>query len=184
MSRTILAATFSFAVLGDTGTAHADVPFFNATCPGHVEVHADEGGPVYLDGNEAKLRRFNSSYYEASHGPMTVSIGVNPDGSVAVSYTRQGSGNGICQINAHQRHGRKTEEVERRQDLEISLIDMPRFCAGEASSTFERRPNQITTNSAYKIGARYVVQGWFDGQRGSTFFNCYFNERGSFVEVR
>lgn len=171
--------------LATAGTARADVPFFNAMCPGNVEVHADEGGPVYLNGSEAKLHRYNSNYYyEASHGPTTLSISINPDGSVTVSYTRQGAGNGICQVNAHQRHGRKIEEVPRQSDLDISMGDMPRYCAGEASATFNRRPNEITTNMAYRIGKRYVVQGWFDGQRGSTFFNCYFSEGGSFIEVR
>lgn len=184
MRDVLCAAVLAGAVLGVVDVAHADVPFFNATCPGHLEVHADEGGPVYLNGSEAKLHRFNANYYEASHGPTTVSISVNPDGSLAVSYTRQGSGNGICQVNAHQRHGRKIDEAPSQPNLAISLGDMPRFCTGEASAAFDRRPNEITTNMAFRIGKRYVVQGWFDGQRGSTFFNCYFDERGEFVQVQ
>lgn len=164
--------------------AHADVPFFNATCPGSIEVHADEGGPVYLNGSEAKLHRFNSNYYEASHGPLTVSISVNPDRSLSLSYTRHGGGNGICQVNAHQRHGRAIQQEPARPALSMSKADMPRFCSGEASAAFSVRPNEITTNMAFQIGGRYVVQGWFDGQRGTTFFNCYFSDRGDFIEVR
>lgn len=184
MDRIYLAGLFAGVVFATAGSAKADIPFFNAVCPGNIEVHADEGGPIYLNGNEAKLHRFNSSYYEASHGPLTVSVSVSPDGSVAVSYTRQGSGNGICQVNAHQRSGRNIEETPHQSGLDISMGDMPRFCTGEASAAFDRRPNEITTNMAYRIGKRYVVQGWFDEQRGSTFFNCYFNERGSFIEIR
>jgi len=30
------------------GTANAGIPSFNATCPGNIEVHADQGGPVFL----------------------------------------------------------------------------------------------------------------------------------------
>ncbi|WP_207771087.1 hypothetical protein [Kumtagia ephedrae] len=164
--------------------ARADVPFFNATCPGHVEVHADEGGPVYLNGSEAKLHRFNANYYEASHGPMTVSISVNPDSSVTISYSRSGGGNGVCQVNAHQRHGRKVQPSAPAASLEVSMGDMPRFCAGEASAAFDLRPPEITTNMAFRIGNRYVVQGYFEGSRGTTFFNCYFSDRGKFVEVR
>lgn len=165
-------------------TAHADIPFFNAMCPGQVEVHADEGGPVYLNGSEAQLHRFNASYYEAAHGPMTVSIQVNPDGSIGISYTRRGGGHGICQVNAHQRHGRQARQDPPRPQLEIGMGEMPRFCAGEASAAFSVRPTEITTNMAFAIGKRYVVQGYFDGARGTTFFNCYFSDSGSFIEVR
>jgi hypothetical protein len=179
--RTLIATlAFAGALAGFAGTARADVPFFNAVCPGHVEVHADEGGPVYFNGSETKLHRYNANYYEATHGALTVSISVNPDHSVSVSYTKSGGGNGICQVNAHQRHGRK---VQAEPALETSLADMPRFCAGEASATFGVRPNEVTTNMAFKIGNRFVVQGWFDGARGTTFFNCYFNGKGRFVSV-
>lgn len=184
MKHVLYLGILACAMFGMSNSARADIPFFNATCPGHIEVHADEGGPVYLNGSEAKLHRFNSNYYEASHGPTTISISINPDGSASISYTRQGAGNGICQVNAHQRHGRNTEDAPQQPVLEISLADMPRFCVGEASAAFDRRPTEITTNLAFKIGKRYVVQGWFDGQRGSTFFNCYFSERGQFVQVQ
>ena len=39
------------------GTANAGIPLFNATCPGKIEVHADEGGPVYLNGKAAKIKK-------------------------------------------------------------------------------------------------------------------------------
>lgn len=184
MKRALFAGVFAFSAIGISNAAWADVPFFNATCPNHIEVHADEGGPVFLNGSEAKLQRFNSNYFEASQGPTTVSVSVNPDGSVTVSYTRQGSGNGICQVNAHQRHKRSIEAPTGQPELKVSLAEMPRFCVGEASATFDRRPNEITTNMAFRIGKRYVVQGWFDGKRGSTFFNCYFDERGQFVQLQ
>jgi len=32
------------------GQAIPAVPFLNATCPGNIDVHADAGGPVYLNG--------------------------------------------------------------------------------------------------------------------------------------
>ena len=88
----------SAALVAAGGVAQAKVPFLNATCGDGAEVHADEGGPVYLNGTEARLAASGDSYYEAEHGGVTVSISVNPDGSASVSYTGSGGANGICQV--------------------------------------------------------------------------------------
>ena len=81
-----------------SGPAWSAIPFFNATCPGNIEVHADQGGPVYINGKEGKLKRFNENYYEIRSGSVTISLSINPDGSAAVSYTKKGGANGICQV--------------------------------------------------------------------------------------
>jgi hypothetical protein len=60
---------------------------------------------------------------------------------------------------------------------------MPRFCAGEASAEFGVRPQEITTNMAFRSGNNYVSQGYFDRDDDTTFFNCYFSLDGSFVQV-
>lgn len=86
----------AFVALGTA--ADATVPFVNATCGNGVEVHADAGGPVYIDGKEAKLHKSNDSYYEAKLGHVTISLSVNPDGSADVSYTGKGGANGVCQV--------------------------------------------------------------------------------------
>lgn len=78
--------------------AAAKVPMLNANCPTGIEVHADAGGPVYINGKEAKLKVFNANYYEAKLGGTTVSIIINPDGSADVSYTAKGKGNGVCTV--------------------------------------------------------------------------------------
>lgn len=57
---------------------------------------------------------------------------------------------------------------------------MPRYCQGEASAKFGVRPQDLTTNMAFKSGNNYVVQGNFDGNDGTTFFNCWFGLDGSF----
>lgn len=62
----------------------------------------------------------------------------------------------------------------------LSANQMPRFCAGEAAAKYSVRPQDITTNMAFRSGDNYVVQGYFDGQGGSTFFNCFFDLDGSF----
>jgi hypothetical protein len=33
------------------GTAHAGIPLLNVSCTDKYEVHADEGGPVFINGN-------------------------------------------------------------------------------------------------------------------------------------
>ncbi|HPG23636.1 MAG TPA: hypothetical protein PLH75_12680 [Amaricoccus sp.] len=87
------------AMVVAAGAAQAKVPFLNATCGDGTEVHADEGGPVYINGNEASLSASNESYYEAKHEGVTISISVSPDGSADVSYTGSGGANGICQVS-------------------------------------------------------------------------------------
>jgi uncharacterized protein YraI len=66
---------------------------------------------------------------------------------------------------------------------QLSTSQMPRFCAGEASAKFGVRPQEITTNMAFKSGGNYVSQGYFDRDGSTTFFNCYFGLDGSFVQV-
>jgi hypothetical protein len=81
-----------------TGLAHAGIPMFNATCPGKIEVHADQGGPIYINGKEGKLKKFNENYFEAKGAGVTISLSINPDGSPAVSYTGKNRANGVCEV--------------------------------------------------------------------------------------
>ena len=57
MKTVILSA---IGLLALAGSAHAGIPFVNATCPGNIEVHADEGGPIYVNGKELKNDAFAS----------------------------------------------------------------------------------------------------------------------------
>ena len=65
----------------------------------------------------------------------------------------------------------------------VPVAMMPRYCTGEASAQFGVRPQDITTNAAFKSGKLFVSQGWFDGSGGTTFFNCYFKADGTFIAV-
>lgn len=79
------------------GAAHAvGMPQLNFTCPTGIDVHADEGGYVYINGEEASVQKFNDNYYEATLRGITVSIALNPDGTATVTYTRANGVNGIC----------------------------------------------------------------------------------------
>ncbi|TQD50988.1 hypothetical protein FKV25_02845 [Lysobacter aestuarii] len=73
---------------------------FNATCPGGIDVHADDGGPVFVNGNEAAYKSFSESYYEARDDAsgVTISVTTNTDGSLSVSYTGKGGANGTCTL--------------------------------------------------------------------------------------
>lgn len=80
------------------GLANAGVPLVNATCPGGIEVHADRGGPIYINGKEARLKKFSETYFEAKGSDITLSLMINPDGSASISYTAKARANGICLV--------------------------------------------------------------------------------------
>ena len=92
-----LATVIVTAFVGATA-ARADIPIFNATCPQGIEVDADKGGPVFINGSKTQLKTFNENYYEASGSGVTISLSINPDGTPAVTYTAKGGANGICQV--------------------------------------------------------------------------------------
>jgi len=77
------------------------LPRLNAECPGGLSVHADEGGPIYVNGKEAKLKQVSADYFEARDAASgtTISLSRNPDGSMIVSYTGRGKDNGMCQVS-------------------------------------------------------------------------------------
>ncbi len=79
------------------GSAHAGIPLFNASCPGNLDVHGDEGGPVFINGKETKLKKFSDNYYEATGAGVTISISVNPDDSTRIAYTGKHGVNGVCE---------------------------------------------------------------------------------------
>lgn len=93
---------FPLALMGALAApaAHAGLSQLNATCPGGLEVHIDDGGPVYVNGKEARLKRSNDNYYEATDvkSGTVISISKNPDGSSDVSYTGRNRANGVCTI--------------------------------------------------------------------------------------
>jgi len=80
------------------GTANAGLPTINGTCPGGIDLHVDEGGYAYINGNEAKLHKSNDNYYEVRGSGVTISIAINPDGSPSLSYTGRHGANGICTV--------------------------------------------------------------------------------------
>lgn len=86
------------ALVSLAGVANAEIPMVNATCPGNLEVHADEGGPLFINGKEAKLKKIDDNYFEAKGSGVTVSLSLSPDGTPSISYTGKGGANGMCEI--------------------------------------------------------------------------------------
>jgi len=78
--------------------AHARLPLMNATCPGGLSVHYDGKGHAYINGENAKFSPVGNSAYDIKHADTTVSIMMNPDNSIDVSYTGKDRAHGICQV--------------------------------------------------------------------------------------
>lgn len=94
-----IAVLLTSSIVGVADIANAQgIPLFNATCPGEIEVHADKGGPVFINEKKATLKKVNSNYYEAKGSNITISIMINEDESVNVSYTGPRRANGICTV--------------------------------------------------------------------------------------
>jgi hypothetical protein len=81
------------------GAAKGGIPLLNATCPGGYEVHADQGGPIYINGKETKLKKYNDNAFDATGSGITLSLTINPDGSPSLSYTGEGRAHGVCTIS-------------------------------------------------------------------------------------
>jgi len=96
--KTFLGIAAAAAGLTLAGQAAAKIPLVNATCPGKIEVHADQGGPIYINGKEGKLKVFNENYYEAKGSGVTISLAINPDATANVSYTGKHGANGVCTV--------------------------------------------------------------------------------------
>lgn len=79
------------------GTARSvGIPLLNFACPGEISLHANEGGPFFINGEQAETERFSETYYEARAGDLTLSITLDGTGGADVSYTAPGGANGIC----------------------------------------------------------------------------------------
>ena len=88
----------AIATLAMAGTASAALPQLNYQCPGQIQMHSDEGGAVYINGKEAKLKKYSDDFYEAKGAGVTLSISKTGQ-QYDVSYTSK-KGSGICQPSA------------------------------------------------------------------------------------
>ncbi|HSC84945.1 MAG TPA: hypothetical protein VLC30_15115 [Pseudomonas sp.] len=79
-----------------TSASAQNLPKLDLTCPTDIRVHADAGGPVYINDKQATLHKFSEQYFEAKSAGVTVSISLDGKGTPTVSYTGTQGANGIC----------------------------------------------------------------------------------------
>lgn len=97
MTRFLLAAPLLALA---TAAAATPIPMFNATCGDSTDVHADEGGPLYIDGQVAVTKAVGESAYEATLKGTTVSVVVFPDNSLEVRFADPDGEAGLCRLGA------------------------------------------------------------------------------------
>ena len=188
----IASSALAAAQIAITATASlAAIPLLSYTCPGKIEVHADQGGPVYINGKEAKLKVFNQNYYEAKGSGVTISIAINPDGTPNVSYTGPGRSNGICsESNKSSTHSSSSSSSAKKKGetpenlystVPPELEDLVGARAGQAQGDLESRgythKNTVTWDggkSAYYVENKtgYCVEvGTVEGRFSSIVYN-------------
>jgi hypothetical protein len=52
-SRSVIRSIICASAFLLAGATHAGIPLLNYSCPGDISVHADKGGPVYINGQQA-----------------------------------------------------------------------------------------------------------------------------------
>ncbi|MGO4436771.1 hypothetical protein [Rhizobium sp. RAF56] len=180
--RVALAMTAVFAA----GQVEAEVPLVNATCPGSIEVHADEGGPIYINGKEGKLKAFNKNYYEASRNGVTISLSINPDGSAVVSYTAKGAGNGICTVSdasSSVPNNKRSAEMNGTGAV-VTSGNRPAYCRGEVSGMYGTKPAYVKTAKPKTTSSGTTIDGTVDkGNEGIKKFQCRYDAKGRFIDV-
>ncbi|MET4728026.1 hypothetical protein ABIE09_001833 [Lysobacter enzymogenes] len=163
--------------------AVAGVPFFNASCPGGVSVHADDGGPVFVNGRETELKRFNDDYFEARDATSGVALSIsrNPSGEVQLSYTGRGGANGVCTVESagprasSSGSGRATDEVtcesqgREQTECEMDTRGEVRLVRQLSRTRCEQGENWgLNRHSVWvKDGCRAVFAKVSDDRRGS-----------------
>ena len=131
-------------------SVYAEIPLLNFSCPNNIDVHADQGGPVYINGNQAKLKISNNNYYEAGDSGVTVSISINPDGSATVAYTDKRGTSGVCQSLEYA--GFSSSESR------------PPSSAIRACNAVEDRFGEMVSYTSLKPGAWEIILEYNDGQ--------------------
>ncbi len=161
---------------------NADIPSMNYKCFGNIDMHADEGGPVYINGKEAKLKKINDNYFDASGSGVVLSVGINPDGTTSVMYTGKHGANGVCQEIKYDFSSSDKNIGSSRSTSAISFDKMATHCRGEAAGMYNTKPMYIHTSKPMSTKHGYIIKGYGDlGIQGNKSFQCIFNNNGNFV---
>ncbi|WP_370677295.1 hypothetical protein [Pleomorphomonas sp. PLEO] len=195
------AASLALAAVCLASPAEARVPPFAAACPGRIDVQADNGGRILINGQPARVRAFNNRSYEARLGPIVVAVNVGPGGRLDVS-----SRGRMCQVRPPRMEpmapggamppmmpgdgpGRPMPPMQGdaggRPGDNGPMDQMAAACRGEAAAQFRVRPSDIMTSLPAREGRRFVVQGSFRDRGGRDApFACMFDGNGRLISVR
>jgi hypothetical protein len=185
----LLSAVISLSSLVIADVTHAKgIPLLNYSCGSGISVHADRGGPVYINGKEATLKKINDNYYEASGSGITVSISLQAGGEPTLSYTGKRGVNGMCQASASGHSTSSTSPPKKANTPENlysktppALEDLVGARAGQAENELISRGytyrNTVTFEggkSAYYVENKtgYCVEvGTVEGRYSSIVYN-------------
>jgi hypothetical protein len=81
-----------------SGAAQAAVPAFTVTCGKKTEVKAAAGGPVMINGKEAKITSQTETYFEIKKGKTV--YGITAGNPVAVTFTDKKGAKSTCKEGA------------------------------------------------------------------------------------
>lgn len=85
-------------VFASASTAVAKIPRLDAKCGDDITVHAEEGGPVLIDGKDSKIKTIDENHYEARDHKILITIAVGADGSPTLTYARKNGPSGGCDV--------------------------------------------------------------------------------------
>ncbi len=190
--------TVSLLTLCVSSSLYAGVPFFNASCPTNIDVHAEKGGYVFINGNTAELKKYNENAYDINYKDITVSISINPDGTLAdPMYSRANGANGVCQLKHYEGEevdtgsNCKSKEMQSNTYHEpvgkvVEKENMEAFCRGEVSAKYNTKPMYVKTGKVVHLGALgYFVSGDADlGNKGMKKFQCQFDGHKKFLLIK
>lgn len=97
MTRLVL--PLALLALTTAATEAAEIPLFNAVCGESVEVHADERGPIYIDGEAVTPKAVGEDTFEVTRKGTTVSVTVFDDSSLEVRYSDPEGKSGPCRLS-------------------------------------------------------------------------------------
>lgn len=81
-------------------SAQAAQPVFVANCPTGIKVNAGRNGMVQINGQKAKVKKYDENAYDFKVGYITISVTGNPGSAPDVSYSGKGKANGICTVTS------------------------------------------------------------------------------------
>jgi hypothetical protein len=173
-------ASLSFA-----GAAHAGLPSFNANCPGGIELHADEGGPVYFNGNAGSLKKVNDTYFEATGAGITAEIMISPDGSTSVTYTGKGGANGVCTLVKYDIAAANPPAQPAKPARPAAMPPgLVATCRGAAAGQYGTKPMYINVGKPSRARTGWAIKGTADqGNQGKKPFQCNFDNAGKLKDV-